>query len=154
MPKVDDGQRQMPPPGNLVKDKEKDSRKNYVGKKSGDLHPNEVNQQQNIPPPNIGKSVEKNNKNKLKSVLIKGKLQDNELQVQQNIPPPKVAVAMETPKQPLVGGDFQQQNIPPPKRGQRVVDDSVRFGEPLKLDLFKDDDEDDDAAKQPALPEM
>lgn len=148
VPQVDDGHKQMPPPGNLFKslEKDKNSHKSGVWKKKGDLHPNEINQQQNIPPPNVEKSAEKKSKNKLKSVL-KGELHPNEQNQQQNIPPPQVA--METPKQPMVDGNVQQLNIPPPKRGQRIVDDSVREAELFKLDAFNGD-----VAKQPALPEM
>ncbi|XP_052082287.1 Golgi integral membrane protein 4-like isoform X2 [Mytilus californianus] len=74
---------QMPPPGGLldILKKDKISGKNSEKLASntynkGELHPNELNQQQNIPPPNVGDGVHE------KRPVVDGNVQEL------NIPPP------------------------------------------------------------------
>lgn len=132
---------QMRPPGGLLDILKQDKiyGKNYDklasnNNNKGELHPNELNQQQNIAPPNIGGGVKTE-----KQPIVGGDVQ------QQNIPPPNVGGGVHE-KQPVAGGNLQQINIPPPNK----------MIEPKKnvVDVPKLFDDSKEVKKQPAMPQM
>ncbi|VDI58060.1 Hypothetical predicted protein [Mytilus galloprovincialis] len=132
---------QMRPPGGLLdilkQDKiygKNDDKLASNNNNKGELHPNELNQQQNIAPPNIGGGVKTE-----KQPIVGGDVQ------QQNIPPPNVGGGVHE-KQPVAGGNLQQMNIPPPNKmvhpKKNVVDVPKLF------------DDSKEVKKQPAMPQM
>ncbi|XP_071147504.1 Golgi integral membrane protein 4-like isoform X7 [Mytilus edulis] len=132
---------QMRPPGGLLdilkQDKiygKNDDKLASNNNNKGELHPEELNQQQNIAPPNIGGGVKTE-----KQPIVGGDVQ------QQNIPPPNVGGGVHE-KQPVAGGNLQQINIPPPNK----------MIEPKKnvVDVPKLFDNSKEVKKQPAMPQM
>ncbi|CAG2192901.1 unnamed protein product [Mytilus edulis] len=129
---------QMRPPGGLLdilkQDKiygKNDDKLASNNDNKGKLHPEELNQQQNIAPPNIGGGVKTE-----KQPIVGGDVQ------QQNIPPPNVGGGVHE-KQPVAGGNLQQINIPPPNKmiepKKNVVDVPKLFDDSKEAAQFDTD---------------